>query len=432
MTFGLPIVPPGSTIFPKNGGAIATGKKRITAIKCSLDLNTMGVIPRGIDSQFLFYWFHTIDLSALSDGTVVPQINKSDLSPLDFPCPPLDEQKRIVEKLNRLMARSGRAREGLERIPKLIERYKQAVLAAAFSGELTREWRSGQKEFEVNGHHLLEQAIDAHNDAGGHKKGNAAPPTEEAHLLSSELFPSTWALAELRDIIEPSAPITYGILKPGPDVPDGVKYIRVADYPGDRLDAQGVRATSREIDAEFKRSRLREGDILLSIRGTVGRVCRIPRELDGANITQDSARLRIQKMIDADFIEWMIRSPAAQSAMGRAMKGVAVRGINIGDVRALQIPIPPKDEQTEIIAQITERFSAIEKIAYEAMRANKLLKRLDQLVLSKAFKGELVSQDPSDEPASVLLKRIHNARAEEINGSQKGRARRENSRSLFE
>jgi type I restriction enzyme, S subunit len=237
---------------------------------------------------------------------------------------------------------------------------------------------------------MVRHLCKAHAENGGHKRGNAAPPTEGAHTLTRRDFPDAWGLAELRDLVQPSAPITYGILKPGPDRDGGILYVRVADFPNDLLNITRMRRTSTKIDAEFKRSRLKAGDILLSIRGTVGRICSIPQALDGANITQDSARVRLQEVLVPAYIEWMLRSPALQKAMQLAIKGVAVRGINIGDVRALQIPIPSSEEQHEIVKRISVAFDRINRLSkVETARASSLLDRLDHATLAKAFRGEL-------------------------------------------
>src|SRR6185369_2048318 len=162
--------------------------------------------------------------------------------------------------------------------------------AAATSGRLTEDWRVNNLIL-ADARTLAADVHSAHKEAGGHKAGNAAAATEDVHNLSKEMFPESWELLTLRDVVEPGRPITYGILKPGPELKTGVSYIRVADFPGDQLNLASIRKTSPQMDETFKRSRLRPGDLLLSIRGTVGRIVIIPEELDGANITQDSARL---------------------------------------------------------------------------------------------------------------------------------------------
>ena len=122
----------------------------------------------------------------------------------------------------------------------------------------------------------------------------------------------------------------------------------------DRLNLETIRRTTKEIEERYARARLRTGDILVSIRGTVGRVCLVPKELDGANITQDTARLTLQDCLSREFVVLCLRAPVTQDRMRRCAKGVAVRGINIGDVRALQLPVPPLAEQHRIVAKVDE------------------------------------------------------------------------------
>jgi type I restriction enzyme S subunit len=218
----------------------------------------------------------------------------------------------------------------------------------------------------------------------------------------------------LRTAVRPDRPITYGILKPGPDTPAGIPYVRVADFPNDTLNLAVIRRTTAEIERVFSRARLRPGDVLLSIRGTVGRVCTVPAELQDANITQDTARLSIQPALNPDFVMWWLRSPPTQQRMQRAPKGVAVRGINIGDVRALQLPVPPIAEQDEIVRRIETLFHLADRIEAKCSAAQRNIERLSSSLLAKAFRGELVATEAelarkerrSYEPAIVLLDRI--------------------------
>jgi type I restriction enzyme, S subunit len=187
------------------------------------------------------------------------------------------------------------------------------------------------------------------------------------------------------------------------------------------LNLSTIRKTSPKMDGEFRRSRLRPGDVLLSIRGTVGRLIVIPKALDGANITQDSARLSIQPAANRDYVLWYLRSEVAQSRMKRATKGVAVRGINIGDVRALQVPLPPRDEQDEIVWRIASLFAWADRLEARHAAARAHVERLTPALLAKAFRGELVPQDPADEPASELLKRLGQRPADNSTGLPKPR-----------
>jgi len=332
-----------------------------------------------------------------------------DIRNLILPFAPLNEQRRIAAKLDTTLAAVDACRQRLDGVAELLKRFRQAVLAAATSGELTREWREENPE-EIDASSLAAFLQSSHELSGGHKQGNAAAPTDGVHDLDTLQFPNGWCLAELRDVVRPDRPITYGILKPGPELEEGIPYIRVADFPGDRLSIDGIRKTSLEIDQAYKRSRLKPGDLLLSIRGTVGRLISIPPELEGANITQDTARLSVQEELSVSYVKYALHSELLQSRMRRAVKGVAVRGINIGDVRALQIPLPSIQEQEEIVHQVNSLLYLADQLEARLTAARKVVDRLTPALLAKAFRGELVPQDPGEEPASVLLERIRAAR----------------------
>jgi type I restriction enzyme, S subunit len=354
--------------------------------------------------------YYRSTISSLARGVNINNLKREHFEQIEIPLAPLSEQKRIADKLDRLLGRVDACQAHLERVPEILKRFRQSVLAAAMSGRLTEEWREKQS-FQNDGKLLVEKLQSTHEGAGGYKVGNAAEPTEGVHNLNANMFPDSWEIAELREMVRPDRPITYGILKPGPDLPEGIPYIRVADYPNDRLSLGNVRKTSPVIDKEFSRSRLEAGDILLSIRGTVGRLIVIPRELENANITQDSARLSIQSCLNRDFVLWYLRSDFAQSRMRKSIKGVAVRGINIGDVRALQVPIPALSEQNEIVRRVESLFAFADRFEMRWQVAQKSMAMLTPSLLAKAFRGELVEQDAKDEPAEKLLERIRLQRA---------------------
>lgn len=363
-----------------------------------------------IQGQYLFHLIRTdrvqSDLRKGSSQTVnIANISIKALSEIEIPLAPFNEQKRVADKLDTLLVRVDACREHLGRVPILLKRFRQMVLNAAMSGKLTKDWREKNPQI-AKGKLIADKLRLAHTAAGGHKAGNAAPPTEDVHDLNIKMFPRGWELLQLKEVVEPTRPITYGILKPGPDLKMGVLYVRVADFPNDQLNLEAIRRTSPAIDKEFSRSRLKEGDILLSIRGTVGRLIVIPPELEGANITQDSARLSIQSHANRDYVLWFLRSEIAQKRMKRAEKGVAVRGINIGDVRALQIAIPSIEEQHEIVRRVELLFAYADRLGTRYRAARGHVEHLMPALLAKAFRGELVPQDPNDEPASVLLERI--------------------------
>ncbi|QHU98942.1 restriction endonuclease subunit S [Synechocystis sp. CACIAM 05] len=317
--------------------------------------------PNFIDNKYLFYYLLSERRRIIEKGKggAQPNISQEIIKSYPVVIAPLNEQRRIVAKLEKLLAKVNSCGDRLDKIPTILKRFRQSVLAAACSGRLTADWREQHPDIEP-AYHIVEKITQEHNTFGGHKKGNAGLPTEGVHNLTSDLLPTKWEVIELRDICKPGSPITYGILKPGANIEDGIPYIRVADFPNDKINLANIKFTSREIDSKYARSRLKSGDILLSIRGTVGRVCKIDSLLDGANITQDSARLRVIELVDSDYVCVCLRAMPTQQRMQKAIKGVAIRGINIGDVRALQIPLPPLEEQEEIIRRVESLFQKCE------------------------------------------------------------------------
>jgi type I restriction enzyme S subunit len=354
-----------------------------------------------------------IESLATGNQLSMRNISQENLRRIVVPLPPSVERDRIVEKVEQLLACVNVSRERLAHVPAILKLFRQAILAAACSGRLTTDWRELHPQTKTAAL-LLDRIRQSHEKENLGHGGKAAQPTEGIHDLTQNELPDTWAIEGLQFLCEPGRSITYGILKPGPDTPDGVPYIRVADFPNDRLSPQGVRRTTHRIAHEYRRSVLREGDVLLSIRGTVGRVCRVPSELAGANITQDTARISVHREMLAEYVEIYLRCRSVQKRFEGAMKGVAVRGVNIGDVRVLQIAVPPREEQDEIVRRVQTLLKMADAIDKRVAAATARAEKLTQVILAKAFRGELVPTEAelarregrSYETASALLDRI--------------------------
>ena len=162
---------------------------------------------------------------------------------------------------------------------------------------------------------------------------------------------------KLGDVVSRGRPICYGILMPGEEVPGGVPVIKVKDFPDGVIHLDALIHTSKEIDEDYKRSSLLFGDLILSIRGTVGRVAEVPEELNGANITQDTARITVDPKYNAKYIRGVLESAPLQEEMMLNMRGVAIKGINIGFLRELLIPMSDRATQDQL-AQISTTAEA--------------------------------------------------------------------------
>jgi len=132
------VIFPGAVIFPKRGGAIATNKKRILGRPAMIDPNLMAVIakPERVRAEYLYYWTQTLDLTNISNGGVIPQLNRKDLAPLEIPVPGLDEQKLVLNELEQAEASCFELRTTFEESHQERQALRESILHKAFSGEL--------------------------------------------------------------------------------------------------------------------------------------------------------------------------------------------------------------------------------------------------------------------------------------------------------
>lgn len=158
-------------------------------------------------------------------------------------------------------------------------------------------------------------------------------------------------LTPLDSFVSKDAPICYGILIPGNNHEGGVPVVKVKNIIGGSIDESTILLTSPEIHKQYRRSELNQGDLLLTIRGSTGRVALVPNSLAGANITQDTARIRVSTDDSADYLYYALQSPMTQRQIELNTVGQAVKGINIAEVKKLLIFHPSKATQTKI-AQI--------------------------------------------------------------------------------
>lgn len=373
-----------------------------------------GVSPDWL-AQYLRLAAQDGTLSERFTGTTIKHLPREVLQTTHLPLPPMAEQRRIISKIDSLSARSKRAGDQLDHIPCLLEKYRQAVLVAAFNGFFSLENPQDQ-----SGHKLVDHVRKQH-EVLNRSRGGKCPSCLDPDQYLFEI-PANWAWAAVEEIVEPGAEIVYGIVQPGPKLDTGVPYVRGTDIENGRIKVEQLLYTSPEIAKKYARASLKGGDVLLGIiRAT--KVAVVPPSLDGANITQGTARLRPSSALSTPFLAYWLECKIAQNWLHSKYRGIDMPGLNLRDVRRLPIPIPPRSTQIFIVERIEIAFECINRLAAEATSARFLIDRLDQAILAKAFRGELVPQDPADEPASVLLERIRAERAGAPAAKRRGRLR---------
>jgi len=286
-----------------------------------------------------------------------------------LPVPPQSEQVRIVAKLDSLRARSARARHELGLVPKLIERYKQAILAKQIDTAII-----DAPEFALG--ELLDVLTSGSRDwAKYYDKGSGV------FVLAGNVRPMAFDATPRRFVDPP---------RDGPDA---------------------------------RRSRIAMGDILITIVGAgTGQLCRVPNAVDDYFVCQSVALLRLTNPKLSRWVELFLNADAhGRGQIQELIYGQGRPHLGFDDIKRIAIKIPSERTLQATIQKIETSFAWLGKIATEHARAEALLPKLDQAILAKAFRGELLPQDPNDEPASVLLDCI---RAEREANSPKKTTRR--------
>lgn len=205
----------------------------------------------------------------------------------------------------------------------------------------------------------------------------------------------------LSTLVQKGRKITYGIVQPGQFVEDGVILVRGRDYSAGWRDLDGFKRVTPEIDAPYKRSKLRAGDLVITIVGAnTGTVAVVPDWLEGANITQTTARVAVEpKKAEPGFVEQVLRSALGQREVYRYQKGGAQPGLNLADLEKFIIPLPPLNQQRKIAAILRTWDEALEKL--NALRSTKA-RQLDGLAQTTMGRGGVFPAHWQQKPLSKV------------------------------
>ncbi|MBE3934531.1 specificity determinant for hsdM and hsdR [Vibrio parahaemolyticus] len=321
-----------------------------------------------VDSHYLYYYLKSIKFLAesLATGTTFKELSGKVAKTLPFPLAPLPEQKRIVEKLDEVLAQVDTIKARLDGIPDLLKRFRQSVLASAVSGKLTEEWRTGRS---------LKQ----------------------------------WVTLNLNEVTSHVVDCPHST----PKWSDEGRYcVRTTAFNPFYLDLSGQGYVNDEV-FEQRTSRLtpEAGDILYSREGTVGIACQIPEGVELC-LGQRMVVIRANEKVNAKYLTIVLNSDHILRIVRELTIGSTAPRVNMKVIRDYPIPVPDCIEQKEIVRLVDQYFAFADAIEAQVKKAQARVDNLTQSILAKAFRGELVPQDPNDEPADKLLERIALARKE--------------------
>lgn len=343
-----------------------------------------------LDNRYLFYSLKSREfiqyVSEVSYGVNMPRLGTQQGKNAPFMLPPLPEQIRIANKLDSLLAKVETAQTRLEKIPALLKRFRQAVLAAATSGELTREWR-GESVKWVNDQYLT---------------------------WGFRSLPLTWLLKLLPEVGEARL---GKMLDKNKNEGIPTKYLANINVRWGSFDLNDLKEIKVSTDEQEELS-IRDGDLLLCEGGVPGRGAVWRYGVNNLVFQKAIHRIRFNDNILPEYVLFCVEDDFNQNRLSSLYTGTTIKHLTGQALKKYPIKVPPIEEQAEIVRRVESLFAMADTVEKQYQAAKARMDKLTQAILAKAFRGELVPQDPNDEPASELLQRINKEKEHQQNMSK--------------
>jgi type I restriction enzyme S subunit len=205
----------------------------------------------------------------------------------------------------------------------------------------------------------------------------------------------------MRYVSRPGTSITYGIVQAGPHIEDGIPYIKTSDMSGPALPLEGYSKTTVEIDASYSRSKVAAGDLVIAIRASVGKCLPVPAQLDGANLTQGTAKIAPGDLVDAGFLMAFINAQPVQTYLNSVSKGATFKEITIDTLRKTPVLLPPLAEQRTIGSHVRALTEQFQELIDGAEAAEALLLERRSALISAAVTGKIDVRILAPQPEAV-------------------------------
>lgn len=320
--------------------------KVLTGMAGAYNVALMKVVPdqKVLDKRFFFFYLTSqrfqVPLFRLGGRAAQAGFNKKDLSEFEISFPSIPEQRRIVVILDEAFGAIEKAKENAER-----------NLANA------------------------KELFDSYLDRVFTRQGEG------------------WEEATLESLVEDGSPITYGVVKPGPE--GSVPFIRGGDLRNGEILSSQLRTITEEFSQQYKRTLLKGGELLVCLVGQPGQVGVVPGSLASANIARQVGLVRLRDDVDTRFVSYFLLSPPGKAGLGGYTGGSVQQVINLRDLKKVCIPLPAsQDEQARLSAKIRNVGKGTEQLASVAKAKLSALDELKQSILQKAFTGQLTAKSP--------------------------------------
>ena len=372
----------------------------------------------GPDHHWLAWFINSpefrANVASLQSGSTRKRISRKNLATIALPLPPLPEQHRIVAEIEKHFTRLDASVAALNRVQANLKRYRASVLKAACEGKLVPTEaelaRAEGRDYEP-ADRLLERVLaerrarwESQENPRGKYKEPVAPDTTDLPEL-----PEGWMWATVDQLMLRSP--QNGIYKPKSQYGDGVPVLRIEDYQDFHVRGRNQLQRLRISADEASTYGLASGELVINRVNSLshlGKTLLVPDHLPPAVFESNMMKLVPSDGVAPSFVAHYLRSTVGRVRLtARAKWAVNQASINQSDVRMTSVPLPPLVEQHRIVAEIERHLSVVQQTEATVEASLTRAERMRQSILKQAFSGKLVPQEPNDEPASLLLERIH-------------------------
>lgn len=347
------VIPPGAIVFAKVGAALLLNRRRLLTLPSCIDNNMMAFVPRACDTTWALYWLRGLDMGRLANPGAVPSVNEGQMRETPTAVPPLREQRAIAAFLDRETTKVDALVVKKERLIELLLEKRTALVTQAVT-----------------------QGIDA--DA----------PMKDSRVEWLGTVPSHWSVKPLKYFLR--APLAYGVLKPDKYAgADGIALIRILDVESGQVHRHALERISVTQSNEFRRTVLAQGDLVVSVVGTIGRAFIVPASLAGANLSRALARIQLSPGLEPHFLEYCFSSRAFLSFSESIPTGTAQRVLNLEDLAEYFIATPYAAEQRFIAVFLDRETAKLDTLIAKVREAIARLQELRTALISAAVTGKI-------------------------------------------
>jgi type I restriction enzyme, S subunit len=382
-----------------------------------------------VHQKYLLHYFRHLEpwLSQQGTGTTFKAVSGDFVRRLRVCIAPAHEQARIADKLDAVLGRVNSCRERLDRVPRILKKFREAVLEAAVSGRLTAEWRLKSESISSWEIALKEAPPVLPN---GYKRLSKRPFSVVPVEHEPGSLPETWAIRTIGALYEERVIVDFADGNHGSQYPraedfgsKGVIFLTAQQISDDhRVDLQACPLLKESKARKLVKGWASEGDVLLTHNATVGRVALLQDTSDKVLLGTSVTFYRTHgEYLDGRYLKWMFCSPYFQKQLHSVMEQTTRDQVPITTQVSLNVLCPPIQEQREIARRVDALFGLADSQRRQHKAAVSTVLKLAPAILSKAFRGEFVPQDPNDEPASELLRRIQTLRETQVTARKRAR-----------